>query len=103
VAAARAAGLPAGERDEGRIQYEWKRQNVAVLTPEVAVLSAEGEAAATTSTGVTFSRPFAQTVVLVRKAGGRKAIHAQQSPPGSVRRIGTPVRGRQRPDAEVKA
>lgn len=64
-----------------RIQYHWKRQYVTVLSPEVAVLTAEGESAATTTTGDTFSTPFAQTVVFVLKAGSWKALHAHQSVP----------------------
>lgn len=70
-------------RGISRIQYDWKRQNVTVLTPEVAVLTAEGEATATTSTGVTLGRPFAQTVVFVLRAGSWKAIHAHQSSPSA--------------------
>ena len=64
-----------------RIQYHWRRQYVTVLSPEVAVLTSEGESTATTTTGESFSTPFAQTVVFVRKANEWKAIHAHQSSP----------------------
>lgn len=64
-----------------RIQYRWKRQYVKVLSPEVAVLTAEGESTATAASGETFGAPFAQTVVFVREAGGWKAVHAHQSSP----------------------
>jgi len=64
-----------------RIQYRWKRQYVTVLSPDVAVLAAEGESTATTAAGDTFTTPFAQTVVFVLKAGSWKAIHAHQSTP----------------------
>jgi uncharacterized protein (TIGR02246 family) len=68
-------------RGISRIQYRWKRQYVKVLSPEVAVLTAEGESTATTTAGETFGAPFAQTVVFVREASGWKAIHAHQSSP----------------------
>jgi uncharacterized protein (TIGR02246 family) len=64
-----------------RIQYRWKRQYVTVLSPEVAVLTAEGESTATTTAGDTFTTPLAQTVVFVLKAGSWKVIHAHQSTP----------------------
>ncbi len=68
-------------RGISRIQYDWKRQYVTVLSPEVALLTAEGESTATTTSGDTFTRPFAQTVVFVLKEGHWKAIHAHQSSP----------------------
>ena len=68
-------------RGIGKIQYRWKRQLVTVVSPEVAVLTAEGESTATTTAGETFTAPFAQTVVFVLKAGSWKAIHAHQSSP----------------------
>jgi hypothetical protein len=64
-----------------RIQYRWRRQYVTVLSPDAAVLTSEGESTATTTTGDTFTTPFAQTVVFVLKAGTWKAIHAHQSSP----------------------
>jgi uncharacterized protein (TIGR02246 family) len=68
-------------RGVGRIQYRWKRQSVTVLSPEIALLTAEGESTATTTTGDVFTTPFAQTVVFVMRAGRWKAIHAHQSSP----------------------
>jgi uncharacterized protein (TIGR02246 family) len=68
-------------RGISRIQYRWKRQYVTVLSPEVAVLTAEGESTATTTAGDTFTTPFAQTVVFVLRAGNWKVIHAHQSTP----------------------
>jgi hypothetical protein len=64
-----------------RIQYRWKRQYVTVLSPEVALLTAEGESMATTTAGDTITAPFAQTVVFVLRGGTWKAIHAHQSSP----------------------
>ncbi len=64
-----------------KIQYRWKRQYVTVLSPELAVLVAEGESTPTTAAGDTFTVPFAQTVVFVLTDGKWKAIHAHQSSP----------------------
>jgi uncharacterized protein (TIGR02246 family) len=61
------------------VRYTWKRQYVSVLTPEVALLTAEGESVATTTSGETFTAPFAQTVVFVLRDGKWRAIHAHQS------------------------
>ena len=63
------------------VKYDWKRQCVTVLSPEVAVLAAEGQSTATTTAGQTFTTPFAQTVVFVLRDGAWKAIHAHQSAP----------------------
>ena len=68
-------------RGISRIQYRWKRELVTVLSPEIAVLSAEGESIVTTAAGDTFTAPFAQSVVFVLRAGAWKAIHAHQSSP----------------------
>jgi len=68
-------------RGISKIQYRWKNQYVKVLSPEVAVLTAEGESTATTTAGDTFTTPFAQTVVFVLEAGSWKAVHAHQSSP----------------------
>ena len=63
------------------VRYDWTRQCVTVLSPEVAVLAAEGQSTATTAAGQTFTTPFAQTLVFVLKDGAWKAIHAHQSAP----------------------
>jgi hypothetical protein len=63
------------------IHYSWKRQYVTVLSPEIAVLTSEGESTATTNAGDTFTTPFAQTIVFVLRAGNWRAIHAHQSSP----------------------
>jgi len=68
-------------RGISRIRYQWKRQYVTVLAPEVALLTAEGDSVVDTAAGETFTAPFAQTVVFVRRAGAWKAIHAHQSSP----------------------
>jgi uncharacterized protein (TIGR02246 family) len=70
-----------GLRGIAGIQYRWKRQYVTVLSPEVAMLAAEGESTATTTAGQAFTTPFAQTVVFVLRDGRWRAIHAHQSAP----------------------
>jgi len=65
----------------GRVQYRWTRELVSVLSPEVAVLNAEGESTVTLSSGDTFTAPLAQSVVFVLRGGAWKAIHAHQSSP----------------------
>jgi uncharacterized protein (TIGR02246 family) len=64
-----------------KIQYHWRRQYVTVLSPEVALLTSEGESVVNTTAGDTFTAPFAQTVVFVLRAGEWRAIHAHQSSP----------------------
>jgi hypothetical protein len=63
------------------IQYRWQRQLVTVLSPEVALLAADGESVVTTTAGGTFTAPFAQTVVFVLRDGSWKVIQAHQSSP----------------------
>jgi uncharacterized protein (TIGR02246 family) len=64
-----------------RIEYTWKREHVSVLSPDVALLTAEGQSSATTTDGRQIGAPFAQTIVFVRRDGAWKAIHAHQSSP----------------------
>jgi uncharacterized protein (TIGR02246 family) len=73
--------VKANLRGISRLEYRWKRQNVTVLSPEVALLTAEGESVATTVEGQVFTTPFAQTVVFVLRDGRWKALHAHQSSP----------------------
>ena len=73
------ATVKANLRDVHKIQYRWKNRYVTVLSPEVAVLTAEGESTATTSAGEVITTPFAQTAVFVLRDGHWKAIHAHQS------------------------
>jgi uncharacterized protein (TIGR02246 family) len=63
------------------LKYNWKRQYVTVLSPESALLIAEGESVFATTAGETVQASFVQTVVFVKKAGQWRAIHAHQSSP----------------------
>ncbi len=64
-----------------RIQYQWKRQYVTVLSPEAALLTEEGVVMATAGSGDTITTPLAQSIVFVKKGGAWKALHAHQSMP----------------------
>jgi uncharacterized protein (TIGR02246 family) len=68
-------------RGISKIQYTWGRRLVTVLSPEIAVLVAEGVATVTTAAGDGFSAPLAQSVVFVLKDGAWKAVHAHNSSP----------------------
>ncbi len=70
------ANLRPGSR---RIPYQWKRQYVTVLAPDVALLTAEGTVSATAGSGDTVTTPLAQTIVFVLRDGAWKALHAHQS------------------------
>jgi hypothetical protein len=60
-----------------KIQYHWTRELVTVLSPESAVLVAEGESTATTASGDTFTAPFVQTVVFVLRDGHQSSPRLQ--------------------------
>ena len=64
-----------------KVEYRWKRQHVTVLSPGVALLTAEGESLATIADGRVIATPFAQSVVFILRDGKWKALHAHQSSP----------------------
>lgn len=57
------------------------RQNVIVLSHDIALLIGEGTSSATTTDGRTFSSRWAETVVYVRVDNEWKVLHAHQSLP----------------------
>lgn len=63
------------------VRYRWRKRQVTVLSPDVAVLAGEGESTATTAAGQTFTAPFAQTAVFVRRDGRWRVLHAHHSSP----------------------
>lgn len=65
----------------GKVQYRWRRQHVTVLSPQAALLTAEGESNVTIADGRVITTPFAQSVVFVLRDGEWKALHAHQSSP----------------------
>ena len=70
-------------RGSASIQYRWKRQYVTVLSPDAAVLVAEGDVTATRPSGQVTSQPLAQTIVFVLRDGKWRALHAHQSTPAA--------------------
>jgi len=64
-------------------KYQLDRAYVSVITPEVALLTAEGASTATLSDGRTISAPFALSEVFVLKNGKWKVLHAHQSVPNN--------------------
>lgn len=63
------------------IEYSMDRQYVTVISPETAVMVAEGRFEARTTDGRTFGSPMAQTVIFVLNEGGWKVLHSHTSVP----------------------
>jgi ketosteroid isomerase-like protein len=57
------------------------RQNVIVLSPDIALLIGEGTSSTATTDGRTFSSRWAETVVYVRVDNEWKVLHDHQSLP----------------------
>ena len=68
-------------RNIQKVAYTWKRQHVTVLSPAIALLTADGEVTAETVQGTTFTSPLSQTLVFVLEGGQWKVLHAHQSSP----------------------
>ena len=68
-----------GFRGLQKLQYQWTRQLVSVISPTVAVLVAEGKASATTVNGDLIENPFVQTSIFVLSDGKWKILHSHQS------------------------
>jgi uncharacterized protein (TIGR02246 family) len=66
-----------------RVKYQLDRTYVSAISPEVALLTAEGTSTATLEDGRTFSAPFALSEVFVLREGKWKVLHAHQSVPNS--------------------
>lgn len=64
-----------------KVSYQFDQQHVTLLCPTVALVVGEGASSATTDDGRTFSRRFAQSVVLVLTNGEWKVLHAHRSFP----------------------
>jgi ketosteroid isomerase-like protein len=68
-------------RDIKKVTYKFDKKYVTVISPQTAVLAAEGSFEATTADGRTFGSPFAQTVVFVLKDNKWKVLHSHTSRP----------------------
>jgi hypothetical protein len=73
--------VKAGFNGVSKVEYRWKRQHVTVLSPEAALLTAEGESVVTIADGRVITTPFAQSVVFTLRDGKWRALHAHQSSP----------------------
>ena len=86
-------GLLFASRDEAResvkrgfaaiqkVEYRWKRQMVTVLSPDTALLVADGETEAVFADGAAVVAPFAQTVLFIRRNNEWKVLHSHRSTP----------------------
>jgi ketosteroid isomerase-like protein len=72
-----------GFQGVARVKYQLDRTYVSAISPEVALLTAEGTSTATLEDGRTFSAPFALSEVFVLREGKWKVLHAHQSVPNS--------------------
>ena len=63
------------------IHYGFARRLVTLLSPNSAMIVAEGTITAHSSDGVTFTRPIAQTIVFIRAEVGWRVIHMHSSSP----------------------
>ncbi len=72
-----------GFRGLQKVDYNFTQQHVTLLSPTVALVVGEGSSSAATLDGRTFSRPFAQSVVLVLTNGGWRVFHAHRSFPAN--------------------
>ena len=64
-----------------KVIYKMEREYVTVVSPETAVMVAEGSFEATTTEGNSFGAPFAQTVVFVLRDNQWKVLHSHTSSP----------------------
>jgi hypothetical protein len=62
-----------------KVQYRWKRQMVTILSPDAALLVADGETEVTFADGTSAVAGFAQTTVFVRADGEWKVLHSHRS------------------------
>jgi ketosteroid isomerase-like protein len=64
-----------------KVAYKIDRQYITVISPDTALLVAEGSYEATTTEGKTFGSPFVQTVIFVLKDNKWKVLHSHTSRP----------------------
>ena len=63
------------------LRYEFSQKNVNVLSPDIAVLTAQGKATTKIDTGEIFNVDFAVTSIFVLKDGQWKIVHGHHSIP----------------------
>ncbi len=72
-----------GFQGVAKSKYQLDRTYVWVISPEAALLTAEGTSTATLADGRTLSAPFALSEVFVLREGKWKVLHAHQSVPNN--------------------
>lgn len=72
-----------GFRAFASVSYAYTREHVTLLSPTAALWVGEGRATATLTDGRQVTAPFAETIVLERRDGAWKVLHAHRSTPGA--------------------
>ncbi len=62
-----------------KVEYQFNRQDVTVVSPQTVLWIEQGRAAVTTTDGRTFGTSFNQTIVFVLKEEGWKALYTHVS------------------------
>jgi SnoaL-like domain len=70
-----------GFRGLEKVDYRFNQEHVTLLSSTVALAVGEGMSSATTQDGRTFTRPFAQSVILILTNAEWKVFHAHRSFP----------------------
>jgi hypothetical protein len=75
------AAVKAGFRGGASVKYRWKSLLVTVISPNTALLVADGESEVRTTQNPDspIIAPFAQSIVFVLRDGKWRALHAHQS------------------------
>jgi len=68
-------------RNIKKVNYKFDKEYVTVISPQTAVMVAEGSYEATTADGRTFGSTFAQTAIFVLKDNKWKVLHSHTSRP----------------------
>jgi ketosteroid isomerase-like protein len=63
------------------VSYDYTREDITMLSPTLALWVGAGRATATLPDGREITAPFAETMVLARREGGWKVLHAHRSAP----------------------
>jgi ketosteroid isomerase-like protein len=66
-----------------KVDYVFHQQHVTVVSPTVALVTAEGSSSLQTTDGRTVTLPFAQSVLFVLSDGQWKVLHAHRSFPAN--------------------
>jgi ketosteroid isomerase-like protein len=73
--------MKAGFAGLQKLEYRWKIIYTVNVSPDAALLVAQGESTATTGSGSVVTTPFIQTALYMRMNGAWKMLHAHHSSP----------------------